>query len=110
MILISLFIESSDVVTRATLHAFGAKPHRFVRACRCENNAAGGGVGQAARLCVRSDGPNSSRTRHHSLFRRKLPCSGNKNSLFGHAREFVRKSFILLRDRTAAIAKMAHNL
>jgi hypothetical protein len=55
-------------------------------------------------------GPNSSRTQHHSLFRRKLPCSGNKNSLFGHAREFVRKSFILLRDRTTAIAKMAHNL
>jgi hypothetical protein len=42
-----------------------------------------------------------------SLFRRNIRCSGNANSLFGCARELVRKGFKLLGELASAMAKAA---
>jgi len=45
----------------------------------------------------------------NSLLGRKIPCSGNENSLFRCGGELPRKPFKLLRDLTFAIVKMARN-
>jgi hypothetical protein len=46
----------------------------------------------------------------NSLFRRSIPCFGNRNSLIRQEQESARKPLELLRDLAPTIARMVENL